>query len=467
MGERIPNDNEKSLLGQRRCWWVMIVTISMMVGACASTPSEKDSTSKEVSSTGKKDQSDDAGSKSKKVKKASASSSGDQASMDGAKSKQKKPVSTGDQPAPKQRTGSDFPKIQRAVNVAQRGNQKRATKILNRLVDEKEQGHLAAYNLGVIHEKNGDMGGAAKKYNQSLRKDPDFTPALINLVRLYVRQGRLDDADRIARKYIDKRPENLDHRAAQLEVLLAKERHSEVIRKAKSLLRRDERNVEAMVAMAKANFWMERYELSKAILQRATDLAPERADVYFLFGLIAMENEENGRAISNFKKAITLNGRFAEAHNNLGLLYYDAGDYKGASKQFQEALADYPDFNEAMLNLGNSYKGLGKLKKAEEQFKTVMERDSENADAYFNLGVLYLDGDLPGMKKIPRLQKSIDMLNEYKRLARGQLGKDDPADDYIKSARKKIKAEKQRQEMMRQTQQSAGGGQGGGNESGK
>jgi hypothetical protein len=69
------------------------------------------------------------------------------------------------------------------------------------------------------------------------------------------------------------------------------------------------------------------------------------------------------------------------------------------------------------------------------------------------------------MDKIPRLQKAIEMLNEYKRVSRGQLGEDDPADKYIQAARKQIEAEKQRQKMMRQMQKKQSGGDSGGDSS--
>lgn len=365
-------------------------------------------------------------------------------------------------------SGSAKKRIRRAVEISEKGNLDRASNVLSKLLDDSDSGFLAAYNLGAIAEQKGNPGGAAKRYNQALEKNPDFTPALMNLVRLYIRQGRVGDASEIADRYIEQRPENLDHRSAKLEVLLARKQYDTVIQKAKELLRRDERNVGAMIAMAKANYWMERYELSEAILNRAEELDSDRADIYFVFGLIAMENEESSRAISNFEKALEQNPRFAEAHNNLGLLYHDAGDFPGAAEQFQEAIADYPGFREAKLNLGIAYKQLGEFEKAEAQFNEVIEMASESADAYFNLGVLYLDSEIPGMDKIPRLEQSIETLNKYKSVAGGNLSEDDPANNYIEAAREKIKAEKERQEMMRQQQQAAepsSEGEGGGGES--
>lgn len=388
--------------------------------------------------------------------------SGDQKATDGEQGKSGSEEGGDESGGSKPLVGSAKNKIANAVDKSEQGNDARAKKILNRFVDHSDAGFLASYNLGVIAEKEGDISGAANHYTKALDNNPDFTPALLNLVRLYVRYDRISDADKIARKYIDARPENLDHRAARLEVMLAKEDYRDVIREAKKLLRRDERNVEAMLAMAKANFELERYEFTTDILERASELAPDRSEIYFIFGLVAMENENRGRAISNFEKALEKNPRLAEAHNNLGLLYQEAGDFEAAAAQFRKAIDDYPDFMQAKLNLGIALKQLGEKKKAEEKFKEVISMDSSYADAYFNLGVLYLDSELPDLEKIPRLEKSIEYLNQYKQKAAGRLEEDDPADDYIKSAREQIKAEKERQKMMRKTQQSAQSGDGSG-----
>lgn len=435
----------------------VVCAVVIAAAGCASSPEKKDEGAEKAAEQPSKtaDKEADAEQAEQREQKESAE---DEEQTD---SEQEK-TSTTSSKKMKVPEGKTHPKIKRGVQAAAEGNYGDAKDLLGGMTDSDEYGHIAEYNLAVIGEIEGSPGNAVRRYTQALEKNPDFTAALTNLVRLYIRQDRLEDASRIAREYADKKSENLDHRAALLEVKLARGQYEEVVREAKSILRRDERNVEAMVAMAKANYWMERYELTKAILKRASDLAPERADIYFLFGLVAMANDESGRAISNFKKAVEYNGRFAEAYNNLGLLYDEAGDHQGAVEQFKAAIAHYPEFKEAILNLGNAYKGLGELKKAEAKFKQVLEMDSDSANAYFNLGALYLDAKVPGMKKIPRLKKAVEMLNEYKRVSRGQLPDDDPADEYIQAAREKIKAEKERQKMMRESQKGGSGGGGGG-----
>lgn len=341
--------------------------------------------------------------------------------------------------------------ISDAVAAAEKGDLTGAASELESLIDDPTGGFLAAYNLGVVNERQGAYEKAAKRYFQSLQLNADFSPALINLARLYLRQNRPSDAERLVQKFSDQRPDNLGHRAAALEVLLFKGAYEDVINKAKDILRKDERNVDAMYALAQANFALGRFELARSVIERAVDLTDQRADLYNLYGSIELKLNNKAGAIANYRKAVEIRPQYPEARNNLGVLYHDARDYESAAAQFEEAIRVFPDFKEAFLNLGNSYKGLKRYKDAELAFKRAIEIDPNFGDGQFNLAILYLDSDVPGMEPIARLQKSIDLFNQYKSIAK-QRAKDDPADKYIEEARKTIEVEKQKAEMMRESQ---------------
>ncbi len=347
------------------------------------------------------------------------------------------------------RTASD---VESAVREARQGDRREALDDLERLLGG-DAGYLAAYNMAIIHEAEGATKKAAQKYQQALSKTPDFSPALLNLVRLYLRNGQTSDADAIARKYMDMRPENMSHRAAHLEVDLKKGQYEEVIRSAKKILRRDEKNVGAMLAMAEANMALERYELARAILDRAADIEPERAEIYFKYGAISDLEGSSAAAIDGYKQAIERRADYPEAHNNLGVLYHEARDYQAALSEFEAAIKWAPAFREAYLNKGNALKGKGSFQKAAKTFEKALEIDPEYGDALFNLGILYLDSDFEGMDKIPELRKSIEYFEKYKSVKSSRLSDDDLAEKYLQEANKAIKVEKQRQEMMRQQQQ--------------
>jgi tetratricopeptide (TPR) repeat protein len=342
--------------------------------------------------------------------------------------------------------------IEAAVAEARQGDRSDALDELEGLLGGSG-GFLAAYNMGIIHESEGETKKAAQRYQQSLEKNPDFSPALLNLVRLYLRSGQSSDADAIARKYMDRRPENMSHRAAHLEVELQKGQYEEVIRSAKKILRRDEKNVDAMLAMAEANMALERFELARAILDRAAEIEPERAEIYFKYGSIADQDDNPAAAIDGYKQAIDRRTDYPEAHNNLGVLYHEARDYRAAIDEFSAAIRWAPSFKEAYLNKGNALKGNGEFEKAAEAFEKALEIDPKFTDALFNLGILYLDSDFEGMDKIPELKKSIEYFEKYKSIKSSRISDDDLVNKYLQEAKKAIKVEKQRQEMMRQQQQ--------------
>lgn len=342
-------------------------------------------------------------------------------------------------------------KIRDALGKAKGGDVDGAISALEKLVELPNGGYLAAYNLGLAYELKGSLDGAAKSYAKALQQDPDFTPALRNLVRLYMRQSKLEDARKIAQKYVESKPRNLWHRAVELEVLNAQGRYEDVALKAKDILRKDEVNVDAMLVLADANYALGRYELTKLVLEKAQKLEPTRASIFEKFGLVDLKLENKPGAIANFKKAIELRPSYAEAHNNLGLLYHEARDYEAARTHFQAAVKSSPRFAQGYLNLGNAHKGLRSFQEAEKAFMKVTELEPSYADGYYNLAVLYLDSPVPGMDKIPRLQKSLETFNKYKEIAKGRLSKDDPTDKYMAEAKKAIADEKAREELLRQS----------------
>src|SRR5690606_38207239 len=81
-------------------------------------------------------------------------------------------------------------KIRGAIDNADNGRVDAAINTLTELADEPNGGFLAAFNLGVLYERRGEYDVAARRYLQSLQKYPDFSPALVNLARIYIRQNR-------------------------------------------------------------------------------------------------------------------------------------------------------------------------------------------------------------------------------------------------------------------------------------
>ena len=345
-----------------------------------------------------------------------------------------------------------------AIEDADQGDVDGAIEALVDLIDEPEGGFMAAYNAGVLHDRRGDLREAAQYYAAALQRQPDFTPALQNLIRLYLRVGEVAEADEVGRTFVERRPDNLDHRAAYLDVALARGRYEDAIAGAREVLRRDVEHVDAMIQLARAKYHLGRYELAAAIVRgRAMALSPERSELYFILGQIAWAMDQPEDAQEYFAKAVDLQPRFPEARNNYAILLLNAGNFARAIDHLERALEDAPLYVEAWVNLGNAYKADGQYGEAEKAYQEALAIDDESGEAHYNLGLLYLEAEVPGHELIDRNQLAIQSLNRYRQLVGERQASEDMVGEYVNEAMSNIEAEEQRLEARRQLQAAQGG----------
>ena len=236
-----------------------------------------------------------------------------------------------------------------------------------------------------------------------------------------------------------------DTKAAQ--DLLLRGRYEDAITATKRALGRDERYVPAMIVMAKAYYYLKKYELSTAIVDIAKTIDPNFAEGYNLLGFIALTRDDKISATAAFKKATELKADYVSAWNNLAAQYLLAKNYDGAIEASEKTTQLAPSFAKGWLNLGSAYRGKSRFEEADRAYHKALELNPKYPEAYFNLGILYLDApQMPNQDVVTKLSTSIADLSRYKELASYRLTKDDPADSYMEEARKAIEREKKRLE---------------------
>ena len=124
--------------------------------------------------------------------------------------------------------------------------------------------------------------------------------------------------------------------------------------------------------------------------------------VYNTMGLVELKKKKISPAISQFRKAVEMNPKLAEARMNLAALSLNNRDYKTAEENFRAVLGMQPKNYEAVIGLGVALRGSKKIDEAEAQYNAAQKLDSSNPSSYFNLGLLYQDykgGDKPVLQK--------------------------------------------------------------------
>ncbi len=82
-----------------------------------------------------------------------------------------------------------------------------------------------------------------------------------------------------------------------------------------------------------------------------------------------------------------------EAHNNLGNLLADRGDFAASAAAYQRALTINPDYADGHNNLGTVLRETGDLDGAVACYRRALEINTDQAGVHFNLGTALFDQD--------------------------------------------------------------------------
>lgn len=103
----------------------------------------------------------------------------------------------------------------------------------------------------------------------------------------------------------------------------------------------------------------------------------------------AMAHYQNGKladAERSFRKAIKINPRYADAHNDLGNVYLNMGRLKESFNAYRKALNLAPNHPMLVSNIGNVLMAQGEYEKALNWLNKSVELDPDNAATHCNLG---------------------------------------------------------------------------------
>lgn len=110
---------------------------------------------------------------------------------------------------------------------------------------------------------------------------------------------------------------------------------------------------------------------------------------------------------------IQANPKYADIHNQIGLLYMAIGNLKKARKHLMEAIRINTKYREALLNLGFLNIEEKRLPDAERLFFSLSRRYPQDAFLQHILGILYIHNNRPDKASL-RFQKAINLNSFYK-----------------------------------------------------
>src|SRR5260370_1017819 len=141
---------------------------------------------------------------------------------------------------------------------------------------------------------------------------------------------------------------------------------------------------EQQLAAAMAHHRAGRLAEAERLYRLACDNDPKNARAFHLLGVVA---HQLGRpdAASLVGRAVTLDPRSAEAHNDRGAILAANGSFTDAVACFERAVSLNPGYHEARNNLARGLRSLGRFDEALVQFEQILTNAPDSPLAHFNL----------------------------------------------------------------------------------
>ena len=135
-------------------------------------------------------------------------------------------------------------------------------------------------------------------------------------------------------------------------------------------------------AWRQASFWRD----SETLWTHALACTSKNYVAHNQLGLVLAEGGQFDKAVAQYQKALEINPDYAETHNNLGVAMASRGQINSAIARYQMALKISPDYVEAHNNLGVALAGRGEVDSAIAQYEQALKVKPDYARAHNNLG---------------------------------------------------------------------------------
>ena len=143
-------------------------------------------------------------------------------------------------------------------------------------------------------------------------------------------------------------------------------------------------NILGAINVGKSDFTNAIYSYLNAI-----KIKPNYAQAFNNLAILFKKLGETNLAILSYVTALNFKPDYIMACNNLGLIYFETNEIQKSKFFFYKALKIDSNNEITNFNLGNIYFKQKKLCKAEFHFKKAIELNSTYIEAYYNLGILY------------------------------------------------------------------------------
>ena len=199
------------------------------------------------------------------------------------------------------------------------------------------------YFIGICLNNIGEFQKAIESFNKLQKIDPENIPNKLKIAVIFYNLGMWDNAEKINRSILVKKPRYADVHYHLGLSLLSQGKATEAVRSFEKALKINPNYVNAQLKLSIAQACQGQFEKAFKNLNEILKMHPDYADVNYLLGILKGECKETETAIKYLKKAVELNPKFKNAQIKLIMFYCEKGQIDSAIRQINEAVRFYPE----------------------------------------------------------------------------------------------------------------------------
>lgn len=239
------------------------------------------------------------------------------------------------------------------VTHLRQGNFDEAEKIAKSLQTDMPDSPIPDNLLGGISLARGDREGARRNFESAVQKKSDFLPAQMNIAKLDIAEGKLDDAVRQYTSVLEQNDKNTDVMIALAELALRRQQPTEAESWLTKAVAVDSNAVRPRIALINFHLGQKDYGKAMTAARELRQVAPSNSDAMDAMGRVQLASGEASSAVDTYRGLVSAAPNVPLAHERLAQALVAAGDLAGAKTALRTGMASNPDAPQLASDLAN------------------------------------------------------------------------------------------------------------------
>jgi len=238
------------------------------------------------------------------------------------------------------------------------------------LTPKDPEPHLSA---GLLHERQKEFSAAEAEYKQVLTLDSHSTEAAIGLTNLYMKSGRLGEAEPLLRRLAAERPDDAGIHLQLGRVLAAEGKKEDAIAEVQTALKLAPADSDAQRDLAELLVESKKLPDAENVYRGLTKAHPNDAALHQLLGEVLLKERKFPDAQQEFMAAVKIKPDFGVAYGTLAVAANENQNYALAIKALEVRAKLLPETPSSYFERASALDHLRDYKQAAEYYRLFLD----------------------------------------------------------------------------------------------